>query len=305
MTCITFKEAKEYSLSKSLFSCITLKGGDDLPFTIHFPKGSYKIELWGASGGFNYSPNSRPGYGGYTSGIIKLSQMQTFYFYIATQGTNATLDEKGKGGFNGGADGGYDDLNFDCHTGGSGGATDMRINSSIESRIIVAGGGGSPGCYTHGGIGGDAGGLIGKNGADNENGSAKGGIGGNQIIGADKGSGQTGFPGNEAGGSGGGGYSGGKGGGSTSSAYGAAGGGGGSSYISGYPQCTRMNIFFQATRMIQGYQPMPSIDDPLKMIERGNLGNGAVRIICLNLKPMTCISKLRLFVFQFLILTLK
>ena len=51
--------------------------------TISLSKGSYLVELWGASGGSNsmYVRFFPGGYGGYTSGILKLNTQTTFYIY--------------------------------------------------------------------------------------------------------------------------------------------------------------------------------------------------------------------------------
>lgn len=87
--------------------------------------GWYKIELWGASGG------SSGGLGAYTSGIIYLESNSYIYFYVGQQGGSADT-------FNSGSTGG--------------GATDVRLVSgewnsseSLDSRIMVAAGGGSSG----------------------------------------------------------------------------------------------------------------------------------------------------------------
>lgn len=76
--------------------------------------GWYRIELWGAQGG-----GKNGGFGAYTSGIIKLEEGDLLYFVVGKQGTDST----------------------------GGGATDVRIEntdtvSSIETRIMVAAGGG-------------------------------------------------------------------------------------------------------------------------------------------------------------------
>ena len=77
--------------------------------------GWYRVELWGAQGG-----GENGGLGAYTSGIIKLEEGDFLYFVIGKQGA----------------------------TGKGGGATDLRIEhtdspSSIETRIMVAAGGGA------------------------------------------------------------------------------------------------------------------------------------------------------------------
>lgn len=108
--------------------------------------GYYKFECWGAQG--TGGPNT--GKGGYTSGIRKLNEGDTFYVYVGSQ--NAA------GGWNGGGKSSIGNA--------GGGATDIRLVSGewnneegLKSRIMVAGAGG--GHYNEGGAGG---GLIGYTG---------------------------------------------------------------------------------------------------------------------------------------------
>ena len=247
--------------------------------TFYLSKGIYLFELWGASGGFSpHQGNSKsPGKGAYVSGQIKLSKTTTFFGFIGTKGCNNTPNS-GSGGFNGGGNGGYDNYNRDCGGGGGGGATDIRYNAmDLYSRIIVSGGGGSPGCYQAGGKGGNGGKIFGQDGDKNDNTLVNEGKGANFDNETLFGKGQDGFQGNEAGGAGGGGYFGGYGGyGSTKGYYGGGGGGGGSSYISGYPNCITYNtngekggrLHFSGYRfykgvMIPGNETMPMPDSAL------------------------------------------
>jgi hypothetical protein len=108
--------------------------------------GYYKFECWGAQG---YG-GTNTGKGGYTSGVLKLNEGDTFYIYVGGQSAY--------GGWNGGGQTTYGN--------GGGGATDIRLISgewnnttSLISRIMVAGGGG--GHYNEGGAGG---GLTGYTG---------------------------------------------------------------------------------------------------------------------------------------------
>ena len=107
--------------------------------------GNYKIEVWGASGGDNYSnkyltANSHGGRGGYSSGTITLQKDDTLYVVVGGRGKYGYGYVAG--GFNGGGTGGA------SSSGSGGGATDVRLKSgvtdteSLKSRIIVAGGGG-------------------------------------------------------------------------------------------------------------------------------------------------------------------
>lgn len=96
--------------------------------------GMYKIELWGASPNNDYNSytQANAAYGGYTAGNIELKQGDTLYVYVGGSGTT-----------------------FNCCTSQgnltkSGGATDVRLingewnnATSLNSRIMVAGGGGT------------------------------------------------------------------------------------------------------------------------------------------------------------------
>ena len=131
--------------------------------------GTYKVELWGASGG-QYTTTYREGYGAYTSGKIALTKGQILYVYVGEEGNcynpngSITVDYS----FNGGGRVTYanNSSNKVCN---GGGATDIRItngnwnnNISLNSRIMVAGAGAGA-AYNGGGksSGGDAGGLNG------------------------------------------------------------------------------------------------------------------------------------------------
>ena len=239
---------------------------------INLPKGDWYFELWGAGSGLSAfegeSPN--PGLGAYVSGVLKLSNSQTLYGYVGGRGGDNTPDA-GTGGYNGGAQGGRDTRNQDCGSGGGGGATDIRLEpDNLYSRIIVAGGGGSPGCYIQGGSGGSGGTIYGNDGSPNSIGKALGGSGGDFAKIEMFGKGQNGYPGTEAGGSGGGGYFGGYGGESQNVGNtGGAGGGGGSSYVSGCTGCQTLEqsgslgsskhssgLFFTSITMIGGNETM-------------------------------------------------
>ena len=154
--------------------------------------GDYKMECWGASGGMHssYLSHTRSGYGGYTSGTIRLTGTSTtLYIYVGGTGDishynlNKTAQSWNNGGWNGGGFSGSNtsSKNVD-YTAGGGGSTDIRINrasttlsvwkdfSSLKSRIMVAAGGGgavycnSAGSSLYGSNGGDGGGLTGGKG---------------------------------------------------------------------------------------------------------------------------------------------
>lgn len=102
--------------------------------------GTYKIELWGASGGDkdNYSG----GLGAYTSGYTYLTKGTTLYLYIGGAGIEGTTT----GGYNGG---GSINSGQEIYGSPGGGSTDVRTVGgtwddfeSLKSRIMVAAGGG-------------------------------------------------------------------------------------------------------------------------------------------------------------------
>ena len=227
--------------------------------TLNLSKGYWKFELWGAGSGYSSFNNTEdpgspePGLGAYVSGVLHIKENTVFHANVGGQGTNNTVNTTnskpygapGKGGFNGGIDGAEDTWNWDCASGGSGGATDIRIDDNgLYSRIIVAGGGGSPGCNMgHGGYGGSGGTIEGIDGGKGEGTPGRGGhYNESNLLFGD---GQKGEPGNGACGSGGGGYFGGYGGiivqygddGNITTDGHGGGGGGGSSYVSGCTGC--------------------------------------------------------------------
>lgn len=257
--------------------------------------GWYKIELWGAAGGSTTNSSGEKkagGKGAYTSGLIYLEENEILYFFIG--GTTTTS----AGGLNGGGTGG-------SSTGaGGGGSTDVRTvsgewnqNDSLQSRIMVAAGGGGADGLGAGSDGGAAGGIFGTSGGQNEENAdyvpAKYGSQEgpdmwnilNIIVGADKcnagymknssnsdnsGCGRLGMGGTSNktnGGGGGSGYFGG--GAGTGSSTTAGSGAGGSSFISGYAGTDYDSDGFTATTkyFVDG-----------KMAENVNEGNGYAKI---------------------------
>ena len=206
--------------------------------------GAYKIELWGAQGG-----GTNGGKGAYTAGNTNFDTNEVLKIYVGGSGNSS-----GAGGYNGGGNAGVLAVKND----GGGGSTDVRYDgTTINSRIMVAGGGGGANANGSnakgvGKTGGAAGGLSGYAGTsvvDKMSGS-----GGTQISGGAKGK-TARVPGTDGsfynggvggtskdtptisgGGGGGGGY---YGGGSGEACLGNCGGsgGGGSSYISGHTGC--------------------------------------------------------------------
>lgn len=248
--------------------------GTEQIYTI--PKaGRYKLEVWGAQGGYRASSDNG-GTGGYSSGIIELEKKTNLYIYVGGSGkTGGTT-----GGFNGGG-------RRTSYPGG-GGASDIRINSnSLYARVIVAGGGGSDGASHN--PGGFAGGLIGQSRTDSY---GTGGSGGTQTqageFRATFGNGGSGIgEGNGYAGAGGGGWYGG--GGSTPDASGDddRGGGGGSGYVyteqtaENYPNECLLNssYYLTETELISGNGRFMS---PKGITEKGHKGDGYVRITYLG-----------------------
>ena len=249
---------------------------------------SYMFECWGAQGGGGY------GQGGYTSGFMKTSS--TFYIYVGQRGNHGTTTASWNGG-------GYGYNSYLVSSNGpqynhGGGATDIRTTSgawnlaaSLNSRIMVAAGGGGG---SHGGYGGYGGGLSGTRGlvpsdfgGSNYGGGLTYGYGGTQTQGGAAGShnysgsaptsgvwGQGGSGNSCYGGGGGGGYYGGGGSGVKSLSNG--GGGGGSSYISGYSGCSANATYIFTTPVMRGNGS--AIISPNGNTENGHNGDGYARI---------------------------
>lgn len=136
---------------------------------VTLPKGKYKLQCWGAQGGNVTGSYSIAGSkGGYSEGVITITEKTTFYIFVGGQGTSYTSSSSQtstttiNGGWNGGGagvrtarynSGGTDGRSFPR---GGGGATDIstvtsalsyssgrttRDSASLLARCIVAGGG--------------------------------------------------------------------------------------------------------------------------------------------------------------------
>ena len=274
------------------------------PISLFIPSGIYKVELWGARSGIDLY-QSIPAKGAYVSGDLLLRFGRTFNIYLGGVGSNWIIGSTvSLGGWNGGGSG------YTSASGG-GGASDIRLTDSLQSRIIVAAGAGG-GEHSQTGHGGDLNGVSGQYlmcGGKNANNLTKGSTGGTQIAGGKGGSqenehaenGKFGYGGNgtspsNGSGGGGGGYFGGGGVVLTCSAS------GGSSYISGHPNCysvkdetseTMINtpfhysgLYFTNTLMKKGNQIMPLPGENYTE-GVGNDGPGAVRITFLSPVPKT------------------
>lgn len=120
---------------------------------VTLPKGTYKLECWGASGGYAYRDHNdygRGGRGGYSQGIITLNEQKSMYLYCGEKGFDFSgMSQPSMGlktsttysAFNGG---GFAYLNSSSvpYIATGGGATDIRLSLNINERIIVAGAGG-------------------------------------------------------------------------------------------------------------------------------------------------------------------
>ncbi|MDR3356018.1 MAG: InlB B-repeat-containing protein [Spirochaetaceae bacterium] len=223
--------------------------------------GRYKIEAWGAGNDFGDATEHK-GAGGYVSGVISLNEGTTLYIYSGGQGVVGGVfgGDTTAGGWNGGGKGSKSP-SHGMNGGGGGGASDVRRvkaagadtawnhKASLESRIIVAGGGGGKGhsngtnYYGKGGNGGmgiaSGGNGQSNTGSNGETAYANGGTlneGGTVSNSRSPGTPGTlglGGDGNawqNGGGGGGGGYYGGGGGGATGRSH-ASFGGGGSSWV--------------------------------------------------------------------------
>lgn len=300
-----------YDLTSSIPAANKLAAGDILncPYSgtykqIVLPKGQYKLEVWGAEGGYRHSDNSYSGKGGYSIGILTLAEKTTtLYLYAGGAGNTAPGSATIKvGGFNGGG--------YRYQYNGGGGGSDVRIGStSLYARVIVAGGGGSDGSTTNTGMygGGESGGTSTANfGSYGYGGTQTGNSGGSNYIttsqpttnGTSASSCYSGFGFGGMGvyrssgyaGAGGGGWYGGTGSYPDSSGDDDRGGGGGSGYIytsstaSNYPSGCLLNssYYLANASMTAGNASMTS---PTGNSETGHAGDGYVRITVILVKP--------------------
>ena len=143
---------------------------DCTPYIINLPRGDYVFEIVGASGG-DYAGTNMAGLGGYSSGLYRVYWPSTLYLYIGGQGMMGALETGKKSGNSESGYNGGGKAYGECGTGG--GATDLRTiggiinsNKSINSRLLVAGGGGGSrqhlGKNAKGGNGGGKQGVAGK-----------------------------------------------------------------------------------------------------------------------------------------------
>lgn len=268
-----------YDLTSSIPSSSSLKTGDILncPYsgtykTITLPKGQYKLECWGAQGGYR-SDSTYGGKGGYSVGTITLITTTTMYLYSGGAGNTGGIN----GGFNGGG------LRDGCN--GGGGASDIRITANdLQSRVIVAGGGGSDGATNKTGMygGGTSGGTATQNYGSGGSGGTQtaGGAGGNNNSGSFGVGGKGIHYASGYGGAGGGGWYGGGGAYPDGSRDDDRGGGGGSGFVwtgSNAPNGYRLGsqYYLNNANTVAGNS---SFTSPTGSSETGHSGNGYIRI---------------------------
>ena len=280
-----------YDLTSSIPSSSSLKTGDILncPYSgtyksITLPKGTYKLECWGAQGGNGTASPSNDfqlfgGKGGYSYGVFSPTSDTVLYLYSGGQGATATDSTLSgpNGGYNGGGAGsrnGSNNSNTQT-SGGGGGATHIAItsgllntlSSSTASILLIAGGGGGAGGWygsfstqsSDGGYGG------GNSGGSAANGGGYSVSGGTQSSGYSFGQGASASTHVDQGG-GGGGYYGGYCSTGTSDNN-ICGGGGGSGYINTSKLTSASTIAGNT-----------SFTSPTGTVETGHSGNGYIRI---------------------------
>lgn len=293
----TIKQAKSicFKMNNKIYGFgSSASGGTTMDFdytgsvqTTTLTPGRYKLECWGAQGGYNSGHTI--GKGGYSVGILTLSQNTNIYVYSGGAGK---ANSSG-GGFNGGGNANSTG-SYGCS---GGGASDIRIGTdSLYARVIVAGGSGGSAYYSSNKTSGanNYGGGSSGGSTSSGNSSCAYGLGGSQTSGGSTGNngvspssswyGSFGLGGSANGndntgygnaGGGGGWYGGGAG--------NANAGGGGSGYVytsstsSNYPSGCLLNSTYYLTdaQTIEGNKEFPSVSGGT---ETGHSGNGYVRI---------------------------
>ena len=122
-------------------------------YTIYFTPGSYLLEAYGSQGSSpnNSAHSGKGGNGGYSAGVFRTTKNVKLYLHVGAFYSMSS-------GYNGGGD------SNDRGDGRGGGATDFRTLSgkwdeNLDSRILVAAGGGGA-WYMY--DGGNGGGLVGE-----------------------------------------------------------------------------------------------------------------------------------------------
>lgn len=135
--------------------------------------GIYKLEVWGAQGGYS-STYGTGGYGGYSAGEITLDKDEQVYVYVGSMPIHPEGGKISPGGYNGGGgSGGKASDGSVCY--GGGGATHMASSEGLLStftygnqesiaKILIVAGGGGGGIAHVTTLGGSGGGYIGSTG---------------------------------------------------------------------------------------------------------------------------------------------
>lgn len=236
------------------------------PYYIQLRKGVYKFEAW--------APFTGHEIGSYTSGVIKLIKTSPFFVYIGG------MPSGNHGGYNGGGDA------YSTKAEPGAGATDIRLDESLHSRIMVAAGSGGFDISGTGKAGTDVGLSCSDKDSDCGGGATQTAPGSGSPPGSFGKGGSDSV--NDGGGGGGGYWGGGHGGG----VFG--GGGGGSSFVSGHPYCNAVKsatstdpagtpihysgLAFESPVMIGASDRIPDPEDPSKFLSLDQKLNGVFRI---------------------------
>ena len=196
--------------------------GGEQTFTVP-TTGTYKLEVWGAQGGYAYDINrvtGNGGYGGYSSGGIYLENDSLLYINVGGKGEDNCQTKSCAGGYNGGSSSTRWALSdgTGLYTGGGGGAAHIATTSgtldTLENKknniLVVAGAGGGGDYYPDWKVfssGGSGGGYVGNNAYSSFKQELTN-TGGTQTSGAAFGKALTTYTSDSTGGSGGGYYGG-------------------------------------------------------------------------------------------------
>ena len=247
--------------------------------SINLPPGRYKLEVWGAQGGYR-SNATCGGKGGYSVGTLDIDTALLLYLYVGGSGNTGGTS----GGFNGGG-------KRSTYNGG-GGATDIRVGKDdLYARVIVAGGGGSDGATSKTGMygGGESGGTATESYGSGGGGGTQtaGGAGGNSNPGTFGQGGEGLYRSSGYAGAGGGGWYGGGGSYPDGSGDDDRGGGGGSGWVWTGSNAPTGFLLSAAHQMSNASTKAgnTSFTGPTGSSETGHTGDGYARITVLELFP--------------------